>query len=318
MTYLLDISVVVPLYNEDESLVELVHWIDKVMLENAYSYEVILVDDGSTDNSWAVVENLNKQFPSVKGIRFRRNYGKSAALHSAFQKVVGKVVITMDADLQDSPDEIPGLYKMIVDDKFDLVSGWKKKRHDPLGKTIPSKFFNSVTRRISKIDLNDFNCGLKAYRLEVVKAIEVYGEMHRYIPLLAKWAGFSKIGEKVVVHQARKYGTTKFGWERFVNGFLDLMTIQFLSKFGKKPMQFFGLIGSLFFLIGLISFGNIVFDKFMNPDFSVTNKPAFYIALVSMIIGVQLFLAGFIAELVNRSAVDRNTYLIEDKLGFNS
>jgi glycosyltransferase involved in cell wall biosynthesis len=315
----MQISVVIPLFNEAESLPELMQWIDRVMQTHNYSYEVIMVDDGSNDNSWQTIQTLRSTYPSLKGIKFQRNYGKSAALNEGFKMAQGEIVVTMDADLQDSPDEIPEFYDMITKDGYHLVSGWKKKRYDnTFTKNIPSKIYNAVARRSSGIILHDFNCGIKAYQLKVIKSIEVFGEMHRYIPILAKWAGFSKIGEKVVVHQARKYGTTKFGWERFVNGFLDLMTIQFLSKFGKKPMQFFGLIGSLFFLIGLISFGNIVFDKFMNPDFSVTNKPAFYIALVSMIIGVQLFLAGFIAELVNRSAVDRNTYLIEDKLGFNS
>jgi glycosyltransferase involved in cell wall biosynthesis len=315
----MQISVVIPLFNEAESLPELMQWIDRVMQTNNYSYEVIMVDDGSEDNSWQTIQSLRTTYPSLKGIKFQRNYGKSAALNEGFKMAKGDIVVTMDADLQDSPDEIPEFYDMITKEGYHLVSGWKKKRYDnTFTKNIPSKIYNAVARRSSGIILHDFNCGIKAYQLKVIKSIEVFGEMHRYIPILAKWAGFSKIGEKVVVHQARKYGTTKFGWERFVNGFLDLMTIQFLSKFGKKPMQFFGLLGSLFFLIGLVSFGNIVFDKFMNPDFSVTNKPAFYIALVSMIIGVQLFLAGFIAELVNRSAVDRNTYLIEDKLGFNS
>ena len=315
----MQISVVIPLFNEAESLPELMQWIDRVMQTNNYSYEVIMVDDGSKDNSWQTIQTLRTTYPSLKGIKFQRNYGKSAALNEGFKMAKGDIVVTMDADLQDSPDEIPEFYDMITKEGYHLVSGWKKKRYDnTFTKNIPSKIYNAVARRSSGIVLHDFNCGIKAYQLKVIKSIEVFGEMHRYIPILAKWAGFSKIGEKVVVHQARKYGTTKFGWERFVNGFLDLMTIQFLSKFGKKPMQFFGLLGSLFFLIGLVSFGNIVFDKFMNPDFSVTNKPAFYIALVSMIIGVQLFLAGFIAELVNRSAVDRNTYLIEDKLGFNS
>jgi glycosyltransferase involved in cell wall biosynthesis len=315
----MQISVVVPLFNEAESLPELMQWIDRVMQTNNYTYEVIMVDDGSKDNSWSTIQTLRANYPSLKGIKFQRNYGKSAALNEGFKMAQGDIVVTMDADLQDSPDEIPEFYDMITKEGYHLVSGWKKKRYDnTFTKNIPSKIYNAVARRSSGIVLHDFNCGIKAYQLKVIKSIEVFGEMHRYIPILAKWAGFSKIGEKVVVHQARKYGTTKFGWERFVNGFLDLMTIQFLSKFGKKPMQFFGLIGSLFFLIGFISFGNIVFDKFMNPDFSVTNKPAFYIALISMVIGVQLFLAGFIAELVNRSAVDRNTYLIEDKLGFNS
>ena len=315
----MQISVVIPLFNEAESLPELMQWIDRVMQTHNYSYEVIMVDDGSKDNSWNTIQTLRANYPSLKGIKFQRNYGKSAALNEGFKMAQGDIVVTMDADLQDSPDEIPEFYDMITKEGYHIVSGWKKKRYDnTFTKNIPSKIYNAVARKSSGIVLHDFNCGIKAYQLKVIKSIEIFGEMHRYIPILAKWAGFSKIGEKVVVHQARKYGTTKFGWERFVNGFLDLMTIQFLSKFGKKPMQFFGLIGSLFFLIGLISFGNIVFDKFMNPDFSVTNKPAFYIALVSMIIGVQLFLAGFIAELVNRSAVDRNTYLIEDKLGFNS
>lgn len=315
----MQISVVVPLFNEAESLPELMQWIDRVMQTNNYTYEVIMVDDGSKDNSWSTIQTLRTTYPSLKGIKFQRNYGKSAALNEGFKMAQGDIVVTMDADLQDSPDEIPEFYDMITKEGYHLVSGWKKKRYDnTFTKNIPSKIYNAVARKSSGIVLHDFNCGIKAYQLKVIKSIEVFGEMHRYIPILAKWAGFSKIGEKVVVHQARKYGTTKFGWERFVNGFLDLMTIQFLSKFGKKPMQFFGLIGSLFFLIGFISFGNIVFDKFMNPDFSVTNKPAFYIALISMVIGVQLFLAGFIAELVNRSAVDRNTYLIEDKLGFNS
>ena len=315
----MQISVVIPLFNEAESLPELMQWIDRVMQANNYSYEVIMVDDGSKDNSWHTIQTLRTTYPSLKGIKFQRNYGKSAALNEGFKMAQGDIVVTMDADLQDSPDEIPEFYEMITKEGYHLVSGWKKKRYDnTFTKNIPSKIYNAVARRSSGIVLHDFNCGIKAYQLKVIKSIEVFGEMHRYIPILAKWAGFSKIGEKVVVHQARKYGTTKFGWERFVNGFLDLMTIQFLSKFGKKPMQFFGLIGSLFFLIGFISFGNIVFDKFMNPDFGVTNKPAFYIALISMVIGVQLFLAGFIAELVNRSAVDRNTYLIEDKLGFNS
>jgi glycosyltransferase involved in cell wall biosynthesis len=315
----MQISVVIPLFNEAESLPELMQWIDRVMQTHNYSYEVIMVDDGSKDNSWNTIQTLRASYPSLKGIKFQRNYGKSAALNEGFKMAQGDIVVTMDADLQDSPDEIPEFYEMITKEGYHLVSGWKKKRYDnTFTKNIPSKIYNAVARRSSGIVLHDFNCGIKAYQLKVIKSIEVFGEMHRYIPILAKWAGFSKIGEKVVVHQARKYGTTKFGWERFVNGFLDLMTIQFLSKFGKKPMQFFGLIGSLFFLIGFISFGNIVFYKFMNPDFSVTNKPAFYIALISMVIGVQLFLAGFIAELVNRSAVDRNTYLIEDKLGFNS
>jgi len=315
----MQISVVIPLLNEADSLPELMQWIHSVMNTHNYSYEVIMVDDGSDDNSWDTILNLRIQYPNLKGIKFQRNYGKSAALNEGFKLAQGDVVITMDADLQDAPDEIPELYDMIVKEGFHLVSGWKKKRYDnTFTKNIPSKIYNAVARKSSGIVLHDFNCGIKAYQLKVIKSIEVFGEMHRYIPILAKWAGFKKIGEKVVVHQARKYGTTKFGWERFVNGFLDLMTIQFLSKFGKKPMQLFGLIGTLFFLIGLIAFGNILFDKIMIAGYSVTNKPIFFIAITSMIIGVQLFLAGFIAELVNRNAPDRNTYLVEDKIGFNS
>ena len=315
----MQISVIIPLLNEADSLPELMQWIDRVMKTHSFTYEVIMVDDGSDDNSWDTITNLRVQYPDLKGIKFQRNYGKSAALNEGFKLAQGDVVITMDADLQDSPDEIPELYEMIVQQGFHLVSGWKKKRYDnTFTKNIPSKIYNAVARRSSGIVLHDFNCGIKAYRLKVIKSIEVFGEMHRYIPILAKWAGFKKIGEKVVVHQARKYGTTKFGWERFVNGFLDLMTIQFLSKSGKKPMQFFGLIGSFFFLIGFIAFGSIVVDKILDPEYGVTNKPTFFIALTAMIIGIQLFLAGFIAELVNRNAPDRNTYLVEEKIGFNS
>lgn len=313
----MQISVVIPLFNEAESLPELMAWIDRVMQSNQFSYEVIMVDDGSDDNSWDVIEDLKKSYNALKAIRFQRNYGKSAALNEGFKAAQGDIVVTMDADLQDSPDEIPEFYKMITQDGYHLVSGWKKKRYDnTFTKNIPSKIYNAVARKSSGIILHDFNCGIKAYQLKVVKSIEVFGEMHRYIPILAKWAGFKKIGEKVVVHQARKYGTTKFGWERFVNGFLDLMTIQFLSKFGKKPMQFFGLVGTLFFLIGFVSVGYITVSKFLYPDTSITNKPAFYIALTSMLIGVQLFLAGFIAELVNRNASDRNHYLIAEKIGW--
>jgi glycosyltransferase involved in cell wall biosynthesis len=313
----MQISVIIPLLNEADSLPELMQWIDRVMQDHKYSYEVIMVDDGSNDESWSVIEKLRIQYPALKGIRFQRNYGKSAALNEGFKAAQGDIVVTMDADLQDSPDEIPEFYNMITNEGYHLVSGWKKKRYDnTFTKNIPSKIYNAVARRSSGIKLHDFNCGIKAYQLKVVKSIEVFGEMHRYIPILAKWAGFKKIGEKVVVHQARKYGTTKFGWERFVNGFLDLMTIQFLSKFGKKPMQFFGLIGTLFFFIGFISVGYITISKFMHPETSITNKPAFYIALTSMVIGVQLFLAGFIAELVNRNAAERNTYLISDKTGW--
>jgi glycosyltransferase involved in cell wall biosynthesis len=287
------------------------------MEANHFTYEVIMIDDGSDDESWEVITHLRSQYSSLKAIKFQRNYGKSAALNEGFKAAQGEMVMTMDADLQDSPDEIPEFYKMISEQGFHLVSGWKKKRFDnTLTKNIPSKLYNAVASKSSGIKLHDFNCGIKAYQLKVVKSIEVFGEMHRYIPILAKWAGFKKIGEKVVQHQARKYGHTKFGWERFVNGFLDLLTIQFLSKFGKKPMQFFGLIGTLFFLLGFASVVYIIVGKFMDPITSVTNKPAFYIALTSMLIGTQLFLAGFIAEIMNRSAADRNTYLIEEKQGW--
>ena len=316
----MDISVVVPLFNEEESLPELVAWIAKVMQENSFSYEIMLVDDGSNDRSWEVVEKLKTENANVKGIKFRRNYGKSAALNAAFEKVEGDVVITMDADLQDSPDEIPELYRMIKEDNYDLVSGWKKVRYDSkFAKNIPSKFFNWTTRRISKIKLHDFNCGLKAYRKEVVKSIEVYGEMHRYIPVIAKWAGFTKIGEKVVKHQKRKYGVSKFGWDRFINGYLDLITITFVSRFGKKPMHFFGLWGTLFFLAGGIITLWLIIEKLIalhnNILFrQVTDQPLFYLALLAMIIGMQLFLSGFIGELISRSSADRNKYLIEKTL----
>ena len=313
----MQISVVIPLFNEADSLPELMAWINRVMQSNNFSYEVIMIDDGSDDNSWETISNLRNDYPSLKGIKFQRNYGKSAALNEGFKAAQGDIVITMDADLQDSPEEIPEFVEMITKQGYHLVSGWKKKRYDnTFTKNIPSKIYNAVARKSSGIQLHDFNCGIKAYQLKVVKSIEVFGEMHRYIPILAKWAGFKKIGEKVVVHQARKYGTTKFGWERFVNGFLDLMTIQFLSKFGKKPMQFFGLIGSLFFMIGLVSFGFIVTGKFLDPNYTLTNKPSFYIALTSIMVGMQLFLAGFIGELVNRNASERNVYLIEDKQGW--
>ena len=312
----MDLSIVVPLLNEEESLPELCEWIKRVCTANNYSYEVILVDDGSTDNSWQVIEQLSAADTAVKGIRFQRNYGKSAALNEGFKAAHGNVVITMDADLQDSPDEIPGLRKMIVDEGYDLVSGWKKVRYDnTLTKNIPSKFFNSVTSRVSKIKLHDFNCGLKAYRNKVVKSIEVYGEMHRYIPVLAKWAGFKKIGEKVVEHRKRKYGTTKFGWERFVNGFLDLLSITFVGKFSKRPMHFFGLWGTLFFLAGLVITLYLIISKFFSPEFPLTNRPGFYLALAALVIGMQLFLAGFVSELVARNAPGRNSYLIEDKIG---
>jgi glycosyltransferase involved in cell wall biosynthesis len=312
----MDISLVIPLFNEEESLPELCDWIQRVTTAHNYSYEIILVDDGSNDNSWQVIESLSQKNPNIKGIKFQRNYGKSAALNEAFQKVQGDVVITMDADLQDSPDEIPELYHMIKEGGFDLVSGWKKKRYDnTLTKNIPSKFFNAVTRRVSKIKLHDFNCGLKAYRNKVVKSIEVYGEMHRYIPVLAKWAGFKKIGEKVVEHRARKYGISKFGWERFVNGFLDLLSISFVSKFSKRPMHFFGLWGSLFFLLGLGISLYLIISKIIDTSFALTNRPGFYMALTAIIIGMQLFLAGFISELVSRNAPGRNSYLLEKKIG---
>ena len=316
----MDVSVVVPLFNEEESLPELVEWIDKVMAQNHYSYEVILVDDGSKDGSWAVVEELNRKNGNIKGIKFRRNYGKSAALNEGFKAAQGNVVITMDADLQDSPDEIPELYKLITEDNFDLISGWKRKRYDPISKTLPSKFFNKVTSSLTGIKLHDFNCGLKAYKRPVVKSIEVYGEMHRYIPVIAKWAGFKKIGEKVVQHRERKYGVTKFGWERFINGFLDLASIVFVSKFGKRPMHFFGLLGTIMFIIGFIVTVYLGAEKLyyvLNGLTArlVTDQPLFYIALLAMILGTQLFLAGFLGELISRNSPDRNTYLIEKTTG---
>ena len=315
----MDISVVVPLFNEEESLPELCSWIDKVMKENNFSYEVLLMDDGSKDKSWEVIEKLRSENPNLKGTKFRRNYGKSAALNVAFTKAKGDVVITMDADLQDSPDEIPELYKMIMTDGYDLVSGWKQKRYDPITKTLPTKLFNWAARKASGIYLHDFNCGLKSYKNTVVKSVEVHGEMHRYIPVMAKWAGFSNIGEKVVIHQARKYGVTKFGLERFINGFLDLMTITFVSRFGKKPMHFFGIIGSLMFLIGFGLFAYIggykVYAMFNDIKAeNIANMSGFYIALTSMIIGVQLFLAGFIGELISRNAQERNNYQIEKEI----
>ncbi len=314
----MQVSVVIPLFNEDESLPELCSWITRVMEKEQLSYEVILIDDGSTDNSWEVITQIIAFNKAFKGIQFQRNYGKSAALNEGFKAAQGEVVITMDADMQDSPDEIPALRDMIVNGGFDLVSGWKKKRFDnTLTKNIPSKLFNAVARKCSGIQLNDFNCGLKAYKNKVVKSIEVYGEMHRYIPILAKGSGYKKIGEKVVEHRARKYGVTKFGWQRFVNGFLDLATILFLNKFGKRPMQFFGLLGSLFFLIGFCASIYLVVAKFASQDFSLTNRPAFYIALTTMVIGMQLFLTGFVAELVARNATERNVYLIASKIGLD-
>jgi glycosyltransferase involved in cell wall biosynthesis len=312
----INISIVVPLYNEDESLPELHEWIVRVMTTNNFTYEIIFINDGSTDSSWKVIEGLQALNPNVRGIKFQRNYGKSAALHVGFQATKGDVVITMDADLQDSPDEIPALYAMIQDDKFDLVSGWKKKRYDPLSKTIPTKLYNGVNRMMSGIQLHDMNCGLKAYRKEVVKSIEIFGEMHRYIPVIAKAAGFPKIGEKVVQHQERKYGVTKFGLNRFVNGFLDLFTITFITRFGKKPMHFFGLIGSIFFFIGaIITLWMIINKLFITTDARlIADRAEFYIALTSMILGTQLFLAGFIAELIGRNSTTRNNYLIEKEI----
>jgi len=314
---MLDISVIVPLFNEDESLPELTAWIDRVMQANDFSYEVIMVDDGSNDNSWQVIEDLQQKYPSVKGIKFRRNYGKSAALNTGFQDAIGDVVITMDADMQDSPDEIPGLYKMIKEDGFDLVSGWKKKRFDPLSKTIPTKFFNWVTRKVSGVHLNDFNCGLKAYANKVVKSVEVYGEMHRYIPVMAKWSGFTKIGEKVVAHQARKYGVTKFGWNRFINGFLDLASITFVGKFGKKPMHFLGTIGVLFFMIGFGILFYLSVMKIIYSEYGIADRPLFYFGILTLILGTQLFVGGFLAEIIVRNSEGRNHYLIAEKKGFD-
>ncbi|MBP3349759.1 MAG: glycosyltransferase family 2 protein [Bacteroidaceae bacterium] len=304
----MDISLVIPLYNEAESLPELEAWIARVMKENNFSYEIWFVNDGSTDNSWQVIEQLREKNGCVKGISFRRNYGKSPALHVGFEHVQGDVVITMDADLQDSPDEIPALYRMITEEGYDLVSGWKKKRYDPLSKTIPTKLFNATARKVTGIKLNDFNCGLKAYRREVVKNIEVYGDMHRYMPYLAKNAGYTRIGEKVVQHQARKYGTTKFGLDRFVNGYLDLMTLWFFSKFAVKPMHFFGLLGSLMFIIGFIAVLLVVVLKICGMRAGVTDSPYFYVSLTSMVLGTQLFLTGFLGELISRNATDRNKY----------
>ena len=310
----MDISIVVPLYNEEESLPHLAEWIDRVMREHGFSYEVIMVDDGSNDGSWRVIEELRSRNDAYKGVKFRRNYGKSAALNVGFGHAQGDVVITMDADLQDSPDEVPELYHMIKDDGFDLVSGWKKKRYDSkLAKNIPSKFFNWTTRKMSGIKLHDFNCGLKAYRRDVVKSIEVYGEMHRYIPVIAKWAGFSKIGEKVVQHRKREFGVTKFGLNRFVNGYLDLMSIMFMSKFGKQPMHFFGLIGSCSFLLGFIALV-VVCSLRLCGRIALTNSVWFYLSMLFLVLGAMLFLAGFLGELICRNSSTRNTYLIEKEL----
>ena len=319
MSKQLDISVVVPLYNEEESLAELVAWIDRVAQQHTLSYEVIMIDDGSSDNSWAEVERLKEHYPAIKGIRFARNYGKSAALYCGFAEAEGEVVFTMDADLQDSPDEIPEMRRMILEDGYDLVSGWKRKRYDPAGKRLPSKFFNFTARIVSGIKLHDFNCGLKAYRRRVIKSIEVYGEMHRYIPILAKHAGFKKIGEKVVHHRERKYGVSKFGMERMVKGYLDLITVSFMSHFGRSPMYFFGSLGTIMFLLGGGTTVWVIGAKLWKqmhglPLRAVTDQPLFFVAILAVILGVQLFLAGFLGELINRRSSDRNTYLIDKKI----
>ena len=316
MSNKLDISVVVPLYNEEESLPELVAWIGRVAQNNKLSYEIIMVDDGSSDNSWAVVEQLKERYPAIKGIRFARNYGKSAALYCGFAEAEGEVVFTMDADLQDSPDEIPEMRRMILEDGYDLVSGWKKKRYDPAGKRFPSKFFNFTARIVSGIKLHDFNCGLKAYRRRVIKSIEVYGEMHRYIPILAKHAGYKRIGEKVVQHQERKYGVSKFGMERMVKGYLDLISVSFMSHFGRSPMYFFGSLGTIMFLLGGGTTVWVIAAKLYKqamglPLRAVTDQPLFFVAILAVILGVQLFLAGFLGELINRRSSDRNIYLID-------
>jgi glycosyltransferase involved in cell wall biosynthesis len=313
--YNMDISVIVPLLNEEESLPELTAWIDRVMRAHAFSYEVILVDDGSTDSSWDVVEKLHEQNDCIKGIRFQRNYGKSAALNEGFKTCQGKVVITMDADLQDSPDEIPALYQMIAHGRYDLVSGWKKVRHDPISKTIPSRFFNWVTSKVSKIKLHDFNCGLKAYRNKVVKSIEVYGEMHRYIPLIAKWSGFTRIGEKVVEHHARKYGVSKFGVGRLITGGLDLASILFVGKYGKRPMHLFGSWGIIFSLFGFTVLFYLTISKFFFDKTGLTQRPLFFIALLFMVMGTQLFVSGFLAEIISRNSPHRNSYLVEKRTG---
>lgn len=312
----MNITVVIPLFNEEESLPELVSWIESVMNVNNFSYEVILVDDGSRDGSWKVIEQLSARNSNVKGVKFRRNYGKSAALNEGFALASGEVVITMDADLQDSPEEIPELYRMIIDEGYDLVSGWKKKRYDSkLTKNLPSKIYNAATRRMSGLKLHDFNCGLKAYKNEVVKNIEIYGEMHRYIPMIAKWAGFRKIGEKVVTHQARKFGTTKFGAERFIHGFLDLLSIAFVTRFGRKPMHLFGLLGTLIFAIGFVIAGYLAYARIFMDVYRMTERPLFYFGLLAMILGTQLFLTGFLAELIARNNSDRNKYQIEKMIG---
>jgi len=318
------ISVIVPAKDEEESIPELIQWLVKVLDENGLSYEIIFIDDGSRDNTWKEIQKANLLNAHVKGIKFNRNFGKSAALHTGFKAAIGEVIITMDADLQDSPDEIPYLYKMIVEQDFDLVSGWKKKRHDPLSKTIPSRFFNYVTRRMSGIPLHDFNCGLKAYKSVVIKNINVYGEMHRYIPVIAKWAGFTRIGEKVVEHRERKYGITKFGWERFIKGFLDLLSIMFVGKFRRNPMHFFGSFGIVSFLVGFALTSKIFYDKIDSLFISkmplkrdITDQPIFYLALVAVVIGVQLFLTGYLAEMIAMQSLSKKDYLVIDKVGLN-
>jgi len=314
----MNLSIVIPVYNEEESLPHLEEWIARVMEDHDFTYEILMVDDGSTDNSWSVIKSLRRKNKSVRAVKFRRNYGKAAALNTAFEHVQGDVVITMDADLQDSPDEIPGLYDMIVNEKYDIVSGWKKKRHDPISKTLPSKFFNRVTRIISGIKLNDFNCGLKAYRKEVVKSVEVYGEMHRYIPVMAKWSGFTKIGEKVVQHQERKYGYSKFGAGRLITGFLDLLSITFVGKFGKRPMHFLGTLGTIAFMIGFAILTSLSFYKIFHEGYGMTDRPIFYFGILSLIIGTQLFVTGFLAELVSRNAPNRNFYAVEKIMGIET
>ena len=310
----MQLSLIIPLKNEAESLPELEAWIRRVAEQQGYTYEIIFIDDGSTDRSWALIESLQAANPNVRAIKFRRNYGKSAALHVGFQAARGEVVITMDADLQDSPDEIPELYRMIAEDRYDLVSGWKKVRHDPMEKRLPSRLFNAVASRMSGIRLHDFNCGLKAYRQAVVKAVEVYGEMHRWIPVLAKWAGFTKIGEKVVEHRARKYGASKFGWERYINGFLDLLSVYFVGKFGKRPMHFFGTLGVLSFLIGFVFLAYLSWAKIVYKEYGIADRPLFYFGILALIVGTQLFLTGFIAEIVNRNSAGRNEYLVEKEI----
>ncbi|HQN98284.1 MAG TPA: glycosyltransferase family 2 protein [Bacteroidales bacterium] len=313
----MDISIIIPLYNEAESLSELHAWITRVMQQNGFSYEIIFIDDGSNDDSWKIIEAMSHYDEHVKAIKFRRNYGKAVALNTGFEASTGEVVITMDADLQDSPDEIPELYQMIKKQGYDLVSGWKKKRHDPLSKTIPTKLYNWATRKATHIRLHDFNCGLKAYRNDVIKSIEIYGEMHRYIPVIAKWAGFVKIGEKVVQHYPRKHGKSKFGINRFINGFLDLISISFIGRFGRKPMHFFGFLGTALFLIGFIIACYLAYARIFMAGYKMTQRPLFYFGLLSMILGTQLFTAGFLGELISRSSHDRNKYLIEKRTGFD-